>query len=164
MLGHSTRTFIVHTLGCDTSSALFYYRVWFLSLHESIPWHLCWIWMSTSSGGPITQPPLHTIIYNGCVCLQPSIRINTCWGRAEDSLVSLRTQDPASTSPNQLFILEQHSMWKTRRSSGSRPRWPRFHLLSMWKIKQFKKQILIATTIRYGWGWSTANCNLNPFS
>lgn len=144
---------IMHRLGCDTSLALFYDWVWFLCLRNLAwkhPWHLCWIWMPThpaSSGGSVTQlSPMHTIIYNGCVCLQPSIRINTCWGRAEDSLVSPRTQDPASTSPNKLFILEQHSVWKMNQSSGSRSWWP----------TQF--------ACRYGWDWSTANCNLNPFS
>lgn len=181
MLGRSTRTLIMHRLGHDTSSALFHYWVWFLSLQNPAWKHPMTLVLNLNAHSSHLQwwsyhsaPPMHTVIYDGCVCLQPSIRINTCWGRAEDSLVSLRTQDPAPTSPNKLFILEQRSMWKMRQSSGSRPRWPQFHLLSMWKIKQFKKQILITTTIssalvvwfpcRYGWGWSTANCSLNPFS
>lgn len=124
--------------------------------HESIPWHLCWIWMPThptSSGGPITQRPMHTIICNGCVCLQPSINqhlLREGWG-----LTCI------SKNPGPSFDFSKQAL----------------HLRAVFSVEddetELRKQTSMATVssalvvwfpCRYGWRWSTANCNLNPFS
>lgn len=82
MLGRSTRTLIMHGLGYDTSSALFYYWVWFLSLQNPAWKHPMTLVLNlnahspTSSGGPITQLPPHAHYHLWWMCLSTTFYQN----------------------------------------------------------------------------------------